>query len=143
MRKLFLLLAGILPCYAQSLAQSNTLSGKITDARDGTPLFNVTVRIKGTQIGTVSQADGSFSLKTNAEKANLEISSIGYVTKTVTANANSPIKVGLDIDTHSLSEVVITGVGVATSKKKLGISVESVTADKLPPAPTASIDQAL
>ena len=38
---------------------------------------------------------------------------------------------------------MVTGVGVATSKKKLGISVESVTADKLPSAPTASVDQAL
>jgi len=49
----------------------------------------------------------------------------------------------LSISSQSLSEVVVTGVGVATSKKKLGISVESITADKLPAEPTAFVDQAL
>jgi TonB-linked SusC/RagA family outer membrane protein len=46
-------------------------------------------------------------------------------------------------DVKALNEVVVTGSGVATSKKKLGISVETITADKLPAAPTSSISQAL
>ena len=142
MRKLFLLFAGILACYYNSFAQSNTFSGKITDP-NGNPLFNVSVRIKGTSVGTVSNADGSFSLKSNATKVTLEITSIGYLSKTLTVTSDQPVNVLLEIDTHSLSEVVVTGVGVGTSKKKLGISVESVTSDKLPPTPTASIDQAL
>src|SRR6478752_2729964 len=142
MRKLFLLFAGILACYYYSFAQSNTFSGKITDP-SGNPLFNVSIRIKGTSVGTVSNADGSFSLKSNATKVTLEITSIGYLSRTLTATSDQPVNVSLEIDTHSLSEVVVTGVGVATSKKKLGISVESVTSDKLPPTPTASIDQAL
>ena len=142
MRKLFLLFAGILACYYYSFAQSNTFSGKVTDP-NGNPLFNVSIRIKGTSVGTVSNADGTFSLKSNSPKATLEISSIGYLTRTITASSDQPLSISLEIDSHSLSEVVVTGVGVATSKKKLGISVESVTADKLPPTPTASIDQAL
>jgi TonB-linked SusC/RagA family outer membrane protein len=142
MRKLFLLLAGILICYALSYAQTNTISGKITDP-SGAPLFNVSVKIKGTSVGTISNPDGTFTLKTNSAKGTLEISSIGYVTKTVSFTGSQTVNVSLDTDTHALSEVVVTGVGVATSKKKLGISVESITSDKLPPAPTASIDQAL
>jgi outer membrane receptor protein involved in Fe transport len=42
-----------------------------------------------------------------------------------------------------MSEVVVTGTGAATSKRKLAIAVESISADKLPAAPTATIDQAL
>jgi TonB-linked SusC/RagA family outer membrane protein len=142
MRKLFLLFAGILACYYYSFAQSNTFSGKITDP-NGAPLFNATVKIKGTNIGTVTNADGTFSLKSNSAKVTLEISSIGYGMKTISATADQPVAVSLELDSKSLSEVVVTGVGVATSKKKLGISVESISGDKLPRTPTATIDQAL
>ena len=123
-------------------AQSPGISGKITDSRDGAPIPGVTIKIKGGG-ATVTNPDGSFALPIPTEEVTLEISSIGYYTKVMKAGKGQNLSVGLDLDPRALSEVVVTGVGVATSKKKLGISVESITADKLPAPPNSSISQAL
>ncbi len=64
-------------------------------------------------------------------------------TKEVKTGISTTLTIQLNSDSRSLSEVVVTGVGVATSKKKLGISVESVSAAQMPATPSASVDQAL
>lgn len=124
------------------LAQQTGITGKITDSKDGTPIPNATVKIRGGG-ATVTNTDGIFTLPATATGATLEITSIGYFSKIVKSVQGKNLTIGLDYDPRSLSEVVVTGVGVATSKKKVGISVESITADKLPAVPSGSIDQAL
>lgn len=123
-------------------ARQTDISGKISDSKDGTPIANATVRIRGGG-GTATDPEGLFTLPGTAAEVMLEISSIGYLPKSVKAVPGKKLSITLDYDPRSLSEVVVTGVGVATSKKKLGISVESITADKLPSVPSGSIDQAL
>src|SRR5579863_9860198 len=142
MRKNRHFLTGILMLVTMGLhAQLTQITGKVTDAT-GTPIPSATIRVKGSKGGTSADLQGVFSLKA-AANSTLIISGIGYETREVRVGSEGMITVQLAVDTKSLSEVVVTGTGVATSKRKLGISVESVTADKLPPAPTASIDQAL
>lgn len=142
MRKANLLTGiGMLLCHLL-FARQTDISGKITDSKDGTPIPNATVKIKGGG-ATVTNADGAFTLRSTAAEVTLEISSISYLSKTVKATQGSKLSITLDYDPRSLNEVVVTGVGVATSKKKIGISVESITADKLPSVPSGSIDQAL
>jgi TonB-linked SusC/RagA family outer membrane protein len=123
-------------------ARQTDISGKITDSKDGTPIANATVRIRGGG-GTATDAEGLFTLPGTAAGVLLEISSIGYLPKSVKVVPGKKLSITLEYDPRSLSEVVVTGVGVATSKKKLGISVESITADKLPAVSSGSIDQAL
>lgn len=123
-------------------ARQAGITGKITDSKDGTPIANATVKVKGGG-ATVTDPDGMFTLPHVAAGATLEVSSIGYLTKMVKIVAGKTISIQLNYDPKSLSEVVVTGVGVATSKKKIGISVEAITADKLPGVPSGSIDQAL
>ena len=122
-----------------ALAQNLTITGKVIDEK-GDPISGASVQVKGTRVGATVNPDGSFTVKA-ANGASLVVSALGYESKTVAAAAN--VSVTLATDVKSLSEVVVTGSGVATSKRKLGISVESITADKLPAAPSASIDQAL
>jgi len=123
-------------------ARQTGITGKITDSKDGTPIANATIKVKGGGT-TVTDAEGMFTLPSSAAGAMLEVSSIGYLTKSVKIVPGKTISILLQYDPKSLSEVVVTGVGVATSKKKIGISVESITADKLPAVPSGSIDQAL
>jgi TonB-linked SusC/RagA family outer membrane protein len=142
MRKATLLM-GIAMLISHLLAARQTgITGKITDSKDGTPIANATVKVKGGG-ATVTNAEGIFTFPNSVTGATLEISSIGYLTKSVKAVPGKYLSILLDYDPKSLSEVVVTGVGVATSKKKIGISVESITADKLPAVPSGSIDQAL
>ncbi len=143
MRKLpFLLGMIMLLSVGGTFAQTGTITGIVTDSKDGSPLQGVTVRVKGG--GTVITGfDGSFTIKNAKPEVSIDYSYVGFLSKTVKAKPGAILKIDLQSDARSLNEIVVTGVGVATSKKKLGISVESVTADKLPPAPTASVDQAL
>lgn len=132
---------GMLLCHILYARQTG-ISGKISDSKDGNPLPNVTVKVRGGG-ATVTNAEGVFTLRSTAAEVTLEISAIGYLSKTVKAAEGSKLSITLEYDPKSLSEVVVTGVGVATSKKKIGISVESITSDKLPSVPSGSIDQAL
>ena len=73
----------------------------------------------------------------------LIFSFVGFATNEVIVGNKTAIDVVLTSDSRQLTEVVVTGSGIATSKARLGIAVESVTSKNLPQTPTASIDQAL
>jgi TonB-linked SusC/RagA family outer membrane protein len=103
----------------------------------------VSVVLKGTTKGSNTDAEGNYAINVPDKGGKLTFSFVGSVTQEVEIGTQSVINVKLTSDARQLSEVVVTGVGVATTKAKLGIAVESVSAKDLPPAPTASIDQAL
>ncbi|WCT10547.1 SusC/RagA family TonB-linked outer membrane protein [Mucilaginibacter jinjuensis] len=123
-------------------SQTRTVSGTVTAQDDGLPLPGVSVTAKGTRIGTQTSADGKFTISVPAGATSLVFSFIGYNTVDVPITGG-PIHVKLATNNKQLNEVVVTGSGVATSKAKLGISPESISAKNLPPTPSASVDQAL
>jgi len=141
MRKLTLLLLGIILLFArQALAQSQ-VAGKVTDA-NGLPIPGATIKIKSSRSGTTAGADGAFKLNA-ASNAVLVVSAVGYENKETPVAGQSTLAIQLSIDTKAIGEVVVTGTGTATSKRKLGIAVESLSGDKLPSVPAATLDQAL
>ncbi len=142
MSKLRLLLLGFVLFSAQILsAQTREVTGKVTDA-NGAPLNGASINVKNSRVGTGAGTDGTFKINV-APNTVLVISAVGFEQKEVNVGSSTTIAVKLDADARALSEVVVTGTGAATTKRKMAIAVESVTADKLPAAPTASIDQAL
>ena len=142
MRKLFCLLAGMMLLFSSNLfAQQREVTGKVTDA-NGAPVNGATIRIKNTRGGTSAASDGTFKINA-AANALLVISAVGFESFEVNIGAQTNIGVTLALDTKAMSEVVVTGTGAATSRRKLAIAVESISADKMPAAPTASVDQAL
>lgn len=141
MRKIYVCLTAFLLLLGQIVFAQKTISGRVVSAADQTPIPSVTVHIQGTKITTVTQNDGRFSLTTTEANPVIEISSAGYLTKSVPAVNGMTIV--LDVDTKTMSEVVVTGVGIATSKKRLAFSVESITTDKTTPVPSASVDEFL
>jgi TonB-dependent starch-binding outer membrane protein SusC len=143
MRKIMAVLAMVLGLMFNTFGQGGNVTGRVTDLKDGTPIPGVTIRVKGGGAITTTALDGTFMLPLKQSKATVEFTSIGFITKSVAVNAGSPVAVQLEIDSKALSEIVVTGTGSATSKKKLAFAVETITADKLPAAPTADIGQAL
>jgi len=125
------------------MAQERTVSGKVTSAEDGSTLPGVNVIVKGTVNGSVTNAEGAYSVTVSGNNAILVFSFIGLTTAEVPVGDQSTVDIQLSSDITQLSEVVVTGVGVATDKRKLAIAVESVGSKDFPAAPTASIDQAL
>jgi TonB-linked SusC/RagA family outer membrane protein len=142
MRKFKNLMVGILLLTVAGVnAQTKQVTGKVTDPT-GAPIPGATIKVRGAKTGTSAGSDGSFKLAA-PENAVLIITGIGYESKELKTGSTTNFSIQLNQDSKALSEVVITGVGVATSKKHLGIDVEAVTASQLPATPTASIDQAL
>jgi TonB-dependent starch-binding outer membrane protein SusC len=138
MRKIAVLITALLFSAVSVFAQ---VKGKVTDA-GGNPINGATVKVKGARTVTVSKPDGSFDIKA-ALGNTLEVTGVGYESANIVINTLEGNDVKMKTDTKALSEVVVTGTGAATSKRKLGISVESITADKLPTIPAATLDQAL
>ncbi len=124
-------------------AQERVISGRVSSAEDGSALPGVNVVVKGTTNGSVTDAEGNYKLSVSGSGAALVFSFIGLKTEEIAIGERSVIDVQLGLDVTQLSEIVVTGSGIATDKKKLGIAVESLAADKLPQTPSASIDQAL
>lgn len=139
-----LLLSILLVCStcAFTWAQERKITGKVTSAEDGNALPGVSVVVKGTTTGSVTDGDGNYSLFAPA-KGTLVFSFIGMTTREVAVGNNSVVNINLSTDAKQLSEIVVTGVGVATDKRKIAISVESVSSKDLPQTPSASVDQAL
>ena len=125
---------------ATGLAQTTTITGKVVDDK-GNALAGASILEKGTKNGVSADANGFFSIKAKTG-ATLLVSTIGYENLEVVANANN-LLVKLTTDTRALNEVVVTGVGVATSKKKLGVSVEAVNVANQVKVPTGDVGQQL
>jgi TonB-dependent starch-binding outer membrane protein SusC len=132
------LLFGLLP--KLTLAQTQ-VKGIVTDAK-GAPLEGASVKVRGERGGTTTKADGSFEISLKEGKT-LDISEIGYNEQSIKYSGTGNLVVKLTQDSKSLAEIVVTGVGVATSKKKVAIAVESITADKLPSISTGAVGDAL
>ena len=125
MKRTLLFLLGMV-CAFSSYAQDRNLTGKIVDeAEVGLPGVNVI--LKGTTVGTVSDSDGSFSLAVPQTGGTLVFSFIGLATQEVVIGESNTLSIRMMSDVRQLSEVVVTGVGLATDKRKIAISVSSVS----------------
>ncbi len=121
-------------------AQTSTITGKVMDEK-GSPISGATILEKGTRNGASAGLDGAFSIKVKTGAA-LVISAIGFEDKQVSASSSN-LMVQLISDVKSLSEVVVTGVGAATSKKRLGVDVASVNVSNQVKVPTGDVGQQL
>ena len=97
-------------------AQDKTISGVVRSATDNEPLIGVSVLVKGTTNGTITDFDGKYSLSVKTGDV-LVFSYIGYVTQGITITNQTTLNVTLKEDTETLEEVVVVGYG--TMKKKL------------------------
>jgi TonB-linked SusC/RagA family outer membrane protein len=141
MRKLTVLLLGMIMLFAQQALAQSPVTGQVTDA-NGLPIIGATIKIKNSRQGTTAGADGRFTINA-APNAVLIISAVGFETKEIAIKGSTAVTAQLGIDTRAIGEVVVTGTGMATQKRKLGITVESITSDKLPAVPAATLDQAI
>ena len=103
------------PTYNIDSDGSNVVSGKIVSADDGDPLIGAAVKVKGTNLGTVSDVDGHYSIVLPQNSRQLTFSYVGYLSQTHTVDPGSTLNIRLKEDQAALQEVVVMGYG--TSKK--------------------------
>ena len=124
----------LLPAMAQ-------VKGTVIDGATGEPFFGVSVLIKGTTIGTDTQADGTFSVPAKVGDI-LQFSFIGYVTQEYTVRDFSPVNIILEEDVNVLEETVVVGYGTQKKSDVTG-AVASFNAKQLEERPTTNLIQSL
>src|SRR5688572_8545196 len=123
MRKLVLLVPGLLFLLTGLFAQKNTINGKVTDEK-GITIPNASIKIKGSKAGAIADNDGSFILSV-APGTKLIVSASGYKEQEVDAADN--ITVALVEENRTLSEVVVTAQGIRRRPKEIGYSLAKVS----------------
>ena len=122
-------------------AVAHPVSGTVI-SDEGDPLIGVTVLVKGTSIGTVTDFDGKYSIELEDGSGTLVFSYTGYQAQEVAVNGRSVIDLTMSVDVTALEEVVVVGYG---SQKKVNLTgaVSSVTSEALENRPIPSVGQGL
>jgi len=121
-------------------AQGRAVSGKVSDA-GGNPLPGVSVTVKGTAQGAISDAAGKFSVQA-ANNATLVFSYIGYKAQEVKVGSQNNINVALEEDAAALSEVIVVGYGSQKKSQTTG-AISQVSAKQITEMPITNLGQAL
>ncbi|MCC9135961.1 SusC/RagA family TonB-linked outer membrane protein [Pontibacter silvestris] len=126
-----------------AVAQSRTVTGKVSSTEDGSALPGVSVALKGTTTGTITNIDGNFNLTVPAEGGTLVFSFIGMLQQEVPIGNQSSFDVAMAPDSKQLSEVVVTALGREVEKKSLGYAVQEVSGEDLNEARTPNLLNAM
>ena len=140
--KNFLLILSCLCIAIMTQAQERTVTGTVVDGLKD-PLIGVSIQQKGTDNGTITDADGRFSLtiRTNAD-AVLVFSYIGYVSQEIVVGNQQVLNVTLSEDTEQLDEVVVVGYGVQ-KKSSMTAAVATISADEIAKQVTSNVATSL
>ncbi len=122
-------------------AQERQVKGKVTDANDGSGMPGVTVGVKGTTKGVITDGEGMYTVSV-ANGATLVFSYIGYETKEVAVGNQSEINVAITASATTLNETIVIGYGTL-KKSDLTGAVGSVREAQLKERPSTSLNQAL
>ena len=140
-KRLLMFLVGLFLSIGMAVAQTQ-VKGTVVSSEDGEPVVGASVMISGTKTGTITDAEGKFSLNaTNGTK--LVVSYLGMRVKTVTASTSDDMKIKLDPDNKVLDEVVVTAMGITREKKALGYASQVLNAKDLNTAGTSSLANAM
>ena len=121
---------------------ATVVSGRVTD-ETGAAVPGVNVLVKGTALGTATDAEGKYSLTVPDESAVLVFSFIGYATQEVSVSSRTNIDVTLKPDVRALEEVVVTALGIEKSTRGLGYATTKVNSDQLSVNRTTNLMNAL
>jgi TonB-linked SusC/RagA family outer membrane protein len=141
MRKLLALLTAFLLFAGQLLAQK-TITGTVTDDK-GSPVPNASVIVKGTNTGTVTKSDGTYSLTVPDNATALVFSSVDMISQEITIGTQTVINTSLKMDDMTMTEVVVTALGIKKDKKTLGYGVTQLSGAELTQGHTTNITNAL
>ena len=144
-RRIFLLLMVMLAlpvCLSAQGRKSITISGTVTDTSTGEPVIGAGVMLKASNVGTLTDLDGTYLIKVNDSKGILVVSAIGYKNLEVLINERSSINVSLEPDTESLEDAVVIGYGTQKKATVTG-ALTVVSTEVVGKATTPSLANAL
>jgi TonB-linked SusC/RagA family outer membrane protein len=143
---LSLLAVGLAIAPGLSAQQGGVITGRVTEEGSGRPLASAQVYVEGSGLGTLSNSSGQFLLlNAPAGEHTVTVELVGYrsATQTVTVTAGETVTVdfAIPVTALALDEIVVTGTGVATERRKLGHTIATLDAAELENAPIADFSQ--
>lgn len=123
--------------------QVKTITGTVTSDGDKKPLLGISVMVKGTSSGVVTDEQGNYSLSVPQPDATIIFSGTGYALHEVSLNGRSLINIAMVAQNKELSEVVVTAFGVERQKKSLAYSTQVVEGNKLTEARETNVVNSL
>lgn len=125
-----------------SFAQAKRITGKVTDSKDGNALPGVTVKIKGTNAGTITQTNGNYELSVPENATSLIFSFIGFADKEVEIGGKQTINVAMGGGSKDISEVVVVGYG-SQNRREITGSVTKIASKEIANQPVASFESSI
>lgn len=124
------------------MAQTREVSGVVVSGEDNFPLPGVSILVKGTTTGTVTDVDGKFRISVASESSVLVFSFIGFTSQEIAVGNQSNLSVTLSPDTKSLQEVIVVGYG-EQKKETITGSVASVKGGELAKSPAVNLSNSI
>jgi len=112
-------------------AQTGTISGKVTSSEDGANIPGVTVQVKGTVLGTVTDIDGNYSIEVKPDFKVIIFQYLGMSTQEIEINGQTIIDVSMIRDVLLMEEIVVTAIGIPKEQKALGYTVQDVSSEQI------------
>ena len=135
-KKLLFLTFFTLLCQLSVLAQTVTITGKVT-GQNKDPLVGVNVQIADGNQGVITDGNGNYLIKA-LPNATLNFSYVGYLDRSVKLSGTKVLDVTLTVDPKGLQEVVVTALGIKKEAKRLGYATATVTGDAMATNRTAN-----
>ena len=128
--------------------QTGSITGRVVDAESGRPLLDAQVSVTGSGLGALSNANGMYVIRdVPVGPATVRVDLLGYASTeqavTVSAGQTATQNFQLAQDAIALDELVVTGVGRETERRRLSTSVDVISADEIAQIPVTSVDQLL
>jgi TonB-linked SusC/RagA family outer membrane protein len=139
MKKIALLLAFFAIGLQVLLAQTKEISGKVTSADDGGSIPGVSVSVKGTTLGTITDMDGMFKLKIPQDSKTLMFSFVGMATQELAIGSQTTFNVKMSSELISVDEVVVTAFGIKRKPKEMGVATAKVDNQELTTAGVSNV----
>jgi TonB-dependent SusC/RagA subfamily outer membrane receptor len=144
MRKFSLLLVILVFIGLQVVsAQTRTITGIVISGDDGSSVPGVTIIVKESTLGTITDMDGKFTLKVPESAKALLVSFVGMTSMEVPLTAAMEYRIVMQSENVKVDEIVVTAMGITSAKKSLGYSVQKVGGDVLAAKPNSDIVNSL
>jgi len=124
-------------------AQVREITGTVVSDEDGEPLPGVSVSVKGTSIGSITDVDGNYSISVPQDGTSLVFSFVGLLSQEQEIGNSTVIDVHMEQNLLELDEVVVTALGISREKKALGYSVSQIDAEDIEQNPENDIGRVL
>ncbi len=139
MKKIVLLLAFFAIGLQVLMAQTKEITGKVSSSDDGGGIPGVTVSVKGTTLGTVTDMDGMFRLKVPQDAKTMVFSFVGMTTQEVAIGNQSTVNVRLASENIAVDEVIVTAFGIKRKPKEMGVATAKVDNQELVQASPSNV----